>query len=83
MKNVKWKMENLVPPSQPANFLSLCHIQDRSNFLQLLPRGGADLMGPRLVWTQRRTPDIPNFPLYGYILTSASKSKLTMGLSNG
>ena len=51
MTNEKWQMENgkssSVPPSQPANSLSLCHIRDRSNFLQLLPRGGTeDLIGP-------------------------------------
>jgi hypothetical protein len=28
---------------------SLCHIRDRSNFSQLLPHGGTDLMGPRQV----------------------------------
>src|SRR5258705_10609619 len=28
---------NNPPPSQPANFLSLCHIRDRSKFSQLLP----------------------------------------------
>src|SRR6266403_2706134 len=33
-----------LPPSQPANFLSLCHIGDRSNFSQLLPRGDTDLI---------------------------------------
>jgi len=42
-----------LPPSQPTNFLSLCHIRDRSNFSQLLPRGGTDLMGPQNEWSAR------------------------------